>query len=715
MTTKASVYVERVKFIERPKAEPEGARVRGPRTAHVELESGGTGTLDLAVPRDLLWANLLEMRTRQHAPVYMAVDPDTKAITEVLVPLAHQVEALTPTAEGVEVILVRSAAPHFLRREHANFTALHEALQSAKESEAHVLVTETVGGKEIIDVRPFVEMPKPREARPLRGPVPPLTLVTPERAQELFDLCSGTSCDPANAQEPCIPFLYPRDGCYARAHEMCRIIIENGVQPGKVWIYGSLGSSLRTKTGNVPECQVSWRYHVAPALLVQGDSADEMRVIDPSLFHIPAPMERWKGAQGDSAARLKQSDATIFYRSEDESYKELDDDYSKTSSALQDFRAVLMSDSAAYGPPPYNACSADIYVRDNLEDTGSEPLASGGISASPDINHFRQALAHPEETLGTMAAENNDVLFDTVEIGQDNYIYVRLHNRGAAAASVDIDAYYSLPSTLPSPSTWNLIGSLVSPPIAQGELRVAGPLVWSNIPPRGHYCFVAVIGNSRDPKPDLSTIHTIDDFYNLIRSRNNATWKNFDVANLFAGSIHSLKFQIRGWPGTAYESDLEIDLSAFAAGCGAELKVLTRLAEGAKLERLAKKGTSGSKTIFTAQAGGQAAIRGMPLKPGDKSEAILELTIPDNLPAGAYPVSARQLVGGKEIGRVTQRLMIGTYPYLANPRTMEVHVSNCEWAAKVGWRHRIPYNNLQDALNRGYNGCAYCLPEYNTG
>lgn len=46
---------------------------------------------------------------------------------------------------------------------------------------------------------------------------------------------------------------------------------------------------------------------------------------------------------------------------------------------------------------------------------------------------------------------------------------------------------------------------------------------------------------------------------------------------------------------------------------------------------------------------------------------------------------------------------------------MEVHVSNCEWAARVSRRHRISYNDLQDALKRGYNGCAYCLPEDNTG
>lgn len=59
-----------------------------------------------------------------------------------------------------------------------------------------------------------------------------------QRANELFDLCNARVCCPASAPAPCIPFLYPDDGCWGRAHELCRLMLAAGESPRKVWIYG---------------------------------------------------------------------------------------------------------------------------------------------------------------------------------------------------------------------------------------------------------------------------------------------------------------------------------------------------------------------------------------------------------------------------------------------------------------------------------------------
>lgn len=358
---------------------------------------------------------------------------------------------------------------------------------------------------------------------------------------------------------------------------------------------------------------------------------------------------------------------------------------------------------------------ADIYIRDNLQDTGEEPLLGGGLSLSPDINHFRQELVDPQATLGSSIAQDQDNLFENIEYGQPNYIYVRLQNRGYAVSSVNVDVYWMLPSTLPSPQSWNLIGQINVPAIAPGEFKVAGPLMWDKIPAEGHYCFIAVLGNDQDPKPDLSAIHIINDFYALIREKNNVTWKNFDVKDVFAGSIQRFDFQIQGWSRIAYLSDLEIHLSNLPHNIKVELRVLKRLTEGITAESLSIKKETKLYSYYEIISPEQAALRDMPLKTSDNSEATLYITVPKDVPDGAYEFSVLQKIDGLEMGRVTKRLLVGDYPYAANRRSSEVHIANCEWGKKISPINKVAYRELELALKHGYNGCRYCLPEHDTG
>jgi hypothetical protein len=178
--------------------------------------------------------------------------------------------------------------------------------------------------------------------------------VTLQRAQQLFSLVNGKICCPASARAPCIPFLYPDDGCWGRAHEMCRLMIANGAQPEKVWIYGS----LRVATQNNPGCQVRWGWHVAPTLQVDVGRGPETYVIDPSLFDGPVPEATWHGVQGDPGAVLVPTGANVFHRSSNGNII-LDNNYQQTQQVLNTYRNVLKLRSATVdGPPPYLACTA---------------------------------------------------------------------------------------------------------------------------------------------------------------------------------------------------------------------------------------------------------------------------------------------------------------------------------------------------------------------
>jgi hypothetical protein len=358
----------------------------------------------------------------------------------------------------------------------------------------------------------------------------------------------------------------------------------------------------------------------------------------------------------------------------------------------------------------------DLFLRDNLEDHGREPLIGGGISCSPDIIVYSQQLLDPEATLLTPAAQDNDMLGEPIEFGQDNFIYLRVQNRGLQSTSGKAKLYWTLPSALPTPASWHYLGETDIPAVPSGEMIVAGPVKWAkaDIPVPNHYCFVGLIQSGDDPAPDKDAIHTLDDFYRLIRESNNATWKNFDVHDVFANSVNSLEFHIQGWPRIKLSADLLIDLSAVPTEMETRLRILKRLSAPASLENMELVEESERYQNFQVQSGTCAYLCGIALKPSDDTQAWLEVVIPEDFPNGVYRLGVAQIVDGREMGRVTRVLAVGDYPFLANSNSEEVHVATCVWAHAVGPSHKVAYKDLEHALNHGYNGCRYCLPEYST-
>ncbi|MEK6626596.1 MAG: protein-glutamine glutaminase family protein [Bdellovibrionota bacterium] len=116
-----------------------------------------------------------------------------------------------------------------------------------------------------------------------------VSVVSPTRVQELFA---------AMASQSHIPFRYPDDGCYARAHEMSRLLERHyGIITAKAFIEGD----LRVQTANHPSGQVTWWYHVAPVVLVKKNGRNVPYIIDPSLFNRAVPLEEWYNIQTQHA------------------------------------------------------------------------------------------------------------------------------------------------------------------------------------------------------------------------------------------------------------------------------------------------------------------------------------------------------------------------------------------------------------------------------
>jgi hypothetical protein len=133
------------------------------------------------------------------------------------------------------------------------------------------------------------------------------------KAKEIFDFCAQLSCHLPGpyAVSPCIPFQYVHDGCYARAHQMRRIITTRyRYCCEKVFSFANQGNDkLAVKANKWGGCCVVWWYHVAPLVRVRlrlrlrGFPALALTlamVIDPSMFDKPVLLSTWLAAQKET-------------------------------------------------------------------------------------------------------------------------------------------------------------------------------------------------------------------------------------------------------------------------------------------------------------------------------------------------------------------------------------------------------------------------------
>ena len=193
---------------------------------------------------------------------------------------------------------------------------------------------------------------------------------------------------------------------------------------------------------------------------------------------------------------------------------------------MPNLRAIIDSNVLNLAP--------DLYLRDFVGDVGDPH--TGAISASPDVILRPTAEADPQGSFGEgSGTENSATLGFEAEAGQDNFLYVRIRNRGSSvAANVEATLYWAPVATLVTPDLWTLVGSTTMPSVPTGDLlTVSDAIVWPSgaIPATGHYCFVALIGHAHDPAPAPADFFNWDNFRQFIRANNNVTWRNFNVVN----------------------------------------------------------------------------------------------------------------------------------------------------------------------------------------
>ena len=370
-----NALVARVVRLDPPMDRQADEMIKSERGLSVELEDGRRARLDPENAKSAGFAQILDGLRQKRLHVYLEVDPETSAITRLLIPLVTRVLGFRTIDDGVlGVELELSHARHVLREDQPDHDEMEGQLRDALVSAQPIILTED-DAHNIVDVRFFEPGPGgpprrfPRPDIPLERPwwrlIRELVIEivrwpwwpwwwfrcpTPAYAQQVFNDMAATSCNPLTVPPPCIPFLYPDDGCWARAHEMCRLMINMGLSPKKVWIQGTLYVS----TKNNPACGVHWNWHVASTLCVRGPGLFQTQrmVIDPALFTTPVTQAMWKGVQGDPSATLTPSNASIYYL-----WSSITDPtYAQTNQKLDYYRSKLQTRSVNEGPPPYASC-----------------------------------------------------------------------------------------------------------------------------------------------------------------------------------------------------------------------------------------------------------------------------------------------------------------------------------------------------------------------
>ncbi len=349
------------------------------------------------------------------------------------------------------------------------------------------------------------------------------------------------------------------------------------------------------------------------------------------------------------------------------------------------------------------------YCRDSVEDNGTEPVIANRLYASPDIIVRNEQVDDPQGELGQTAKHNYD-LCDQVEDGQENYIYLRVQNRGTLTGNCTATVYFTDPGMFANPASWTNIGQLTVPNLLPGEFRVVGPIEWPDalIPSSGHYCLISILDSPGDPAPDLTTIHSPDDFTNMVRNSNNVAWKNISVEDVIPGGSSSWSFYMEGPQGTGHQADLKIDLNNLPPTATVLVKVIKRLADTATLDHMTVADQSQLYTTLN-HLGGVGELEGMDLKSNEKTKVTIYYSIPAGTPAGAYPIVATLRIDGNNVGSYTKIVNVSLFEYVGNRRSLEIHKRGCPWVKKMSPYNKVPLADLEQARRRGFDNCAFCI------
>lgn len=244
-----------------------------------------------------------------------------------------------------------------------------------------------------------------------------------------------------------------------------------------------------------------------------------------------------------------------------------------------------------------------------------------------------------------------------------------------------------------------------------------GPFVWTpNIV--NHECLVAVVHGPNDPSIAPGLIDSVD-HWKVVRFDNNVGQRNVSPQAKAPGGKTKTGFFMRGTTQPSTNS-LIIDASPYPSDTKIQVRMVRRVVDSAE---------SISEFIVTSQnerwsylklpGGKTGEIKNFPLGTNEETTVSLEIDFSHHAEhLKVYSLVATQVQDGEIVGRITIdiKAVKETEDYIwGNLRSKEMHLVNCEFWKKVSPKNKVVFESPKDGIARGYNGCAYCMKDYDTG
>lgn len=212
----------------------------------------------------------------------------------------------------------------------------------------------------------------------------------------------------------------------------------------------------------------------------------------------------------------------------------------KQTASFTDFRAAVLD--ACHGGFPGDA-DLTIQAKNAFNAVGVGPFlvirhklgtaapagAQGAPGTSPDVINRRQQVNDPKAALGNAASGK---LCQDILAGQDNFLYVRVANRGSEPGNANVTIYLAARDDVGKPSAWIVIGTQAALGIAPGSMRVVGPIVLpaANILSPGAYALIAMAAGALDPAPDFSSLSASTAITRALSDAGNVGVRRLNVA-----------------------------------------------------------------------------------------------------------------------------------------------------------------------------------------